>query len=52
MSSILNQQCALTKLRAEIEGKEGRRYWEYRKFEHLVHNYRNKKEKAKGKLIP
>jgi len=25
--------------------------WECRKFEYLVHSYRNKKKKAKGKLI-
>jgi len=52
MSSMLNQQCAFTKLRAEIEGREGRMCWEYRKFGYLAHNYRNKKEEAKGKLIP
>jgi len=52
MSSILNQQYALTKLRAEIEEREGRIYWECRKFRHLVCNYRNKKKKAKGKPIP
>ena len=26
--------------------------WECRKFRHLAYNYRNKKEKTKGKLIP
>ena len=27
-------------------------YWKCRKFEYLACNYRNKKEKAKGKPIP
>jgi len=26
-------------------------YWECRKFRHLAHNCRNKKEEAKGKLV-
>jgi len=51
MSGMLNQQCALAKLRAEIEGREGRVYWRYRRFGHLAHNYRNMKE-VKGKLVP
>ena len=52
LSSMLNQQHALTKLRVEIEKRKGRMCWEYRKFGHLVCNYRNKKKKAKGKLVP
>ena len=52
MSSMLNQQCTLTKLRAEIEGREERMCWEYRKFGHLAHNCRNKEEVTKGRLIP
>jgi len=48
---MLNQQCALAKLRAEIEGREERVCWEYRKFGHLVHNCRNRKKETKGKLI-
>ena len=52
MSSKLNQQYALTKLRAEIEERERRICWKYRKLRHLAHNCRNKKEKAKGKPIP
>ena len=51
MSSMLNQQCALTKLRAEIGERKGRMCWECRKFGHLVCNCRNKKEEAKGKLV-
>ena len=52
MSSMLNQQCALTKLRAEIGGRKGRMCWECRKFGHLAHNCRNKKEEIKRKLVP
>ena len=51
MGSMLNQQYVLAKLRAEIEGREGRVCWGCRRFEHLVCNYRNMKE-AKGKLVP
>jgi len=51
MGSMLNQQHALAKLRAEIEEREGRVYWEYRKFGHLVYNCRNKEGEIKGKLI-
>jgi len=47
MGSMLNQQHALVKLRAEIEGREERMYWGYRKFGHLAQNCRNKKEEEK-----
>jgi len=50
MGSMLNQQCALAKLRAEIEGREERVCWGYRRFGHLAYNCRNMKE-AKGKLV-
>jgi len=52
MGSMLNQQHALAKLRAEIEGRERRVCWGYRKFGYLVHNCRNKKEEEKEKPIP
>jgi len=52
MGSMLNQQRALAKLRAEIEGREGRVYWGCRKFGHLACNCRNEKEEKKGKPIP
>ena len=52
MDRMLNQWHALAKLRAEIEGKERRECWGYKRFKHLVHNYKNKKGKEKGKLIP
>jgi len=41
---MLNQQHALTKLRAEIEGQEGRVCWRYKRFRHLACNCRNKKK--------
>ena len=46
---MLNQWHALAKLRAEIEGREGRMYWGYRKFGHLVHNCRNREQEEKGR---
>jgi len=49
---MLNQKKALAKLRAELEGREERKYWEYKKFGHLVHNYRNKGEEEKEKSTP
>jgi len=51
MGSMLNQQHALAKLKAEIEGREGRVCWRCRRFGHLARNCRNMKE-AKGKLVP
>jgi len=50
MGSMLNQQHALAKLRAEIERREGKVYWRCRKFGHLACNCRNMRE-AKGKLV-
>ena len=52
ISRMLNQQHALAKLRAEIEEKKKRICWRYKRFRHLVHNYRNKTGEAKGKPIP
>jgi len=52
MSNLLNQKHALAKLRAELEGREERIYQCCRKFGHLAHNCRNKKEKKKRKPIP
>jgi len=52
MSGMLNQQCILTMLKAEIEGKEERICWECKRFGHLARNCRNKKGEAKEKLIP
>ena len=52
MSSMLNQQHIFTKLRVKLEGRDRRKCWSCKKFGHLVHNYRNKNEKEKKKLIP
>ena len=52
MSSMLNQQCVLTKLRAGLEERDGRKCWSCKKFVHLAHNYRNKNEEEKEKSIP
>ena len=52
MSEMLNQWCALTKLRTEIERREGRVCWEYKRFRHLACNCRNRKKEMKGKLTP
>jgi len=51
MSGMLNQWHALAKLRAEIESREKKVYWGYKRFGHLAHNCRNKKEKEKRRLI-
>jgi len=47
MGSMLNQQHALAKLRAEIEGRKERMCWGCRKFGHLARNCRNKEEEEK-----
>jgi len=52
MSSMLNQQQALAKLRAELEEREKKKYFSCRKFGHLAYNYRNSVREEKGKLIP
>jgi len=52
MSSMLNQQQALAKLRVELEGREKRECFNCRKFGHLACNYRNSIEGEKAKLIP
>jgi len=44
---MLNKQHALAKLRAEIEGREGRVYWGYRKFRYLACNCRNREQEKK-----
>ena len=52
MSSMLNQWHALAKLRAEIEGREGRVCWSCKGFRHLAQNCRNKIEKEKRGVTP
>ena len=48
---MLNQWHTLAKLRAEIEIKEGRVCWEYKRFGHLACNCRNKTREIKEKPI-
>ena len=52
MSNLLNEKCALAKLRAELEGRKGKLCWYCRKFGHLAHNYRSKKKGEKGVAMP
>jgi len=52
MSSMPNQWYTLSKLRAELEGRDERKYWSCERFEHLICNCRNKNEEEKGKPIP
>jgi len=49
---MLNQWCALTKLRIELEKRDGKKYSSCKKFRHLACNCRNKNKEEKGKLIP
>ena len=51
MNSMLNQWSALTKLRAELEGRDKRKCWSCEKFGYLVYNCRNKDKKKKGEPI-
>ena len=50
MSDMLNQRQALAKLRAELEGREGKLYRQCGKFRHLAWNCRSGKEQKKGKV--
>jgi len=52
MSSMLNQKCALAKLRAELEGRQGKLCYKCKKFGHLACNCRNKKEEGKRTSVP
>ena len=52
MSNLLNEKRALTKLRAELEGRKGKLCQCCKKFGHLARNCRNKKEEGKGATTP
>jgi len=47
MSNMLNKRHALTKLRAELEGREGRLYRYCGRFGHLTWKYRSGEEQKK-----
>jgi len=47
MSNMLNQRCALTKLRVELEGREGRMCRQCGKFGHLTWNCKSGEEQRK-----
>jgi len=52
MSNMLNQKCTLARLRAELEERLGKLCYECKKFGHLAHNYRNRREEEKKTSIP
>jgi len=47
MSNMLNQRYALTKLRAVLEGREGRLCKHCRRFGHVAQKCRSRKEETK-----
>ena len=52
ISNLLREKHSLTKLREELKGRKGKLCRCYKKFGHLVHNCRSKREGEKGKAIP
>jgi len=52
MSNLLKEKHALASLRAKIEEKKDRECWSYKRFGHLAHNCRNKREEGKRTLVP
>jgi len=51
MSDMLNQRYALVKLRAELEGREGKLCRQCEKFRHLTWNYRSREEQKKKTVM-
>jgi len=52
MSNLLKQKCALTSLRAKLEGKKEQECWNCKGFGHLAQNCRNKEGKEKRGTTP
>ena len=42
LSKMLNTRRTLAKMKSELEGREGRKCWECKRFGHLAKNCRNK----------
>ena len=51
MSDMLNQRCALAKLRAELKGREGRICRRYGRFGHLTWKCKSEEEQKKEKVV-
>ena len=49
LSKMLNIRRALTKMRSELEEREGKKCWKCRQFSHLAKNYRNKEGREEKK---
>jgi len=52
MSNLLNENCALAKLRTELERRKGKLCRGCKKFGHLTRNCRNKRGEEKGTVVP
>jgi len=52
MSNLLKEKCTLALLRAKLEGKRGREYWNCKGFKHLACNCRSKEKGGKGIVVP
>jgi len=52
MSNLLREKCSLTKLREKLEERRGKLCQCYKKFGHLAHNCRNKREGEKREVTP
>jgi len=52
MSNLLRERRSLTKLREELEEKRGKLCWYCKRFGHLAHNCRSKREGEKKEATP